>query len=609
MAYKALYRTYRPSTFDEVAGQQHIVKTIKNALATGKLAHAYLFTGPRGTGKTTMAKLLAKALNCEEGLGHQCNMCKNCRAIMEGSHPDVLELDAASNNSVDDVRELIDKVKYGTILGRYKVYIIDEVHMLSTGAFNALLKTLEEPPEHVIFILATTEPHKILPTILSRCQRYDFTKVSDKDIKERLRVVLEEEEIPFDEKAVDLIISLCDGGMRDALSILDQVLRYSGDKLNEQDIMDVFAIESTSEKLALLNSIINSDTQDVLKRLNNYILKGTDIKRLTDDLLGILKDILIYQTSANSEYLNYLNEQQASELSACLNEEETMKMIEALLNAQKDFKNVPSITSLFQVVVLNMCLIRKGKKKVVQNNFDIPNFQEEIEPEKDSIAEVKPNPVVEQPKPDPVVEPEPVIKEVQPEPEPIPEPVKEVVPEPVKPVEEVKPIIKEEKHEETSLFDFDFNQIEVPESITYIHGTLKEDRFEIPDEMMIQIMVMSKKDIKNHLLDSWNDLKKLTAHPTLSKSASMLMDGRVLVSSNDVLILEYPFKKQMEKLNLIANQKDLQTVIKTVFGKEMFVYAVDRGESVRLQQIFINKKQVNKLPRINEIDIKIERKD
>ena len=153
MAYKALYRTYRPSTFDEVAGQQHIVKTIKNALATGKLAHAYLFTGPRGTGKTTMAKLLAKALNCEEGLGHQCNMCKNCRAILDGTHPDVLELDAASNNSVDDVRELIDKVKYGTILGRYKVYIIDEVHMLSTGAFNALLKTLEEPPEHVLFFL------------------------------------------------------------------------------------------------------------------------------------------------------------------------------------------------------------------------------------------------------------------------------------------------------------------------------------------------------------------------------------------------------------------------------------------------------------------------
>ena len=163
--------------------------------------------------------------------------------------------------------------------------------------------------------------------------------------------------------------------------------------------------------------------------------------------------------------------------------------------------------------------------------------------------------------------------------------------------------------EETSLFDFNFNQVEVPDSTTYISGTLKEDRFEVPDEMMIDIMVMSKKDIKNQLLNSWNDLKKLTAHPTLSKFASMLMDGHVLVSSNDILVLEYPFKKTAEKLNLIANQKDLQTVIKTVFGKEMFVYAVDRGESVRLQQIFINKKQVNKLPRINEIDIKIERKD
>ena len=609
MAYKALYRTYRPTTFDEVAGQQHIVKTIKNALATNKLAHAYLFTGPRGTGKTTMAKLLAKALNCEEGLGHQCNMCKNCRAILDGTHPDVLELDAASNNSVDDVRELIDKVKYGTILGRYKVYIIDEVHMLSTGAFNALLKTLEEPPEHVIFILATTEPHKILPTILSRCQRYDFTKVSDKDIKERLRVVLEEEEIPFDEKAVDLIISLCDGGMRDALSILDQVLRYSGDRLNEQDIMDVFAIESTSEKLSLLESIINSDAQDVLKRLNNYILKGTDIKRLTDDLLGILKDILIYQTSANTEYLNYLNESQARDLSSLLSEEETMKMIEALINAQKDFKSVPSISSLFQVVVLNMCMIRKNaKKKVIQNNFDIPGFEEEIEPEQETVAEVKPTPVIETPKveekqPEPVVEP---IKEEEPE---VVEEVKPVEPEPVK-VEEVKVEVKEEpKQEETSLFDFNFNQVEVPESTMYIFNTVREDKFEISDDLMVQIMVLSKKDIKNSLLNTWGDLKKLTAHPTLSKFAGMLMDGHVLVASKDILVLEYPFKKTAEKINLIANQKDIQTVIKTVFGKEMFVYAVDRGDSVRLQQIYVNKLQVGKLPKANNIDIKIERKN
>ena len=293
MAYKALYRTYRPQTFEEVAGQEHIVRTLKNALATGKIAHAYLFAGPRGTGKTTMAKLFAKALNCEEGIGHQCNACRNCLSIIDGSHPDVLELDAASNNGVDEIRELIDKVKYGTILGKYKVYIIDEVHMLSQGAFNALLKTLEEPPEHVIFILATTEPHKILPTILSRCQRYDFNKVSEKDIKERIRTILLSENIEYNEDAIDLIVSLADGGMRDALSILEKVLAYSGNKLVAKDVLDIFALESKEEKIKLIESIVHHDMHDVLSRLNNYISKGTDIKRLTEDLLVILKDIVI----------------------------------------------------------------------------------------------------------------------------------------------------------------------------------------------------------------------------------------------------------------------------------------------------------------------------
>ena len=271
MAYQALYRTYRPTRFEEVAGQQHIVKTLRNALATGKIAHAYLFAGPRGTGKTTMAKLLAKALNCDEGIGCQCNECKNCTAINDGTHPDVLELDAASNNGVDEIRELIDKVKYGAFLGRYKVYIIDEVHMLSAGAFNALLKTLEEPPSHVIFILATTEPHKILPTILSRCQRYDFSKVSEGDIRSRIKTVLEKEHIGYNEDAVNLIISLADGGMRDALSMLDQVLAYSGDQLNVEDVLEIFSLESTEEKINLIKSISRGDTSDVLKRYLKFL--------------------------------------------------------------------------------------------------------------------------------------------------------------------------------------------------------------------------------------------------------------------------------------------------------------------------------------------------
>ena len=198
MSYQAFYRTYRPQKFSEVVGQKAVIKTLRNALSENKIAHAYLFCGPRGTGKTTMARLFAKALNCEEGIGHECDVCQNCVAVKTGSHPDVFEIDAASNSGVDSVRDLIDQVRYQPILGRYKVYIIDEVHNMSSSAFNALLKTLEEPPANVVFILATTEPQKVLPTILSRVQRFDFTKVSDEDIISKMSEILEKENVTYE---------------------------------------------------------------------------------------------------------------------------------------------------------------------------------------------------------------------------------------------------------------------------------------------------------------------------------------------------------------------------------------------------------------------------
>ena len=559
MAYKALYRTYRPSTFDEVAGQEHIVKTLKNALATGKLAHAYLFAGPRGTGKTTMAKLLAKALNCDEGIGHQCNECKNCKAIIEGSHPDVLELDAASNNGVDEIRDLIDKVKYGTILGRYKVYIIDEVHMLSTGAFNALLKTLEEPPEHVIFILATTEPHKILPTILSRCQRYDFTKLSDSDIKSRLKEVLSKEGVSFNEEAIDIIISLADGGMRDALSILDQVLAYSNNKLETQDVLDIFALESKDEKLALLNSIISKDVADVLSRINRYISLGTDIKRLTDDLLLILKDILIYQSSRNTSCLEILNEDEAKTFFKRLDIEETLKMIDVVMSAQKDYKTVSSIIPLFEVTILKLITAKK----------DGTAYESILEQQ----VEEKPLPKVE--------------------------PAAPKMPEPQKPSEE-KPV---------SLFDQPVEEekpIVLSENVLVIKDTRKDNSFFINDDLMINVMVISKKEIKNQLLDEWSNLKRYITHPTLGKAASLLVDGRPLVASNKVLVIEYQFPTTAERANLIENQEAIQNVVETVFGKKMFVYAVSRKESVRCQQNYMNKLQISKLPKADTVNIEFE---
>ena len=555
MAYKALYRTYRPSTFDEVAGQEHIVKTLKNALATGKLAHAYLFAGPRGTGKTTMAKLLAKALNCDEGIGHQCNECKNCKAIIDGTHPDVLELDAASNNGVDEIRDLIDKVKYGTILGRYKVYIIDEVHMLSTGAFNALLKTLEEPPEHVIFILATTEPHKILPTILSRCQRYDFTKLSDKDIKNRLKAVLENEGVAYNDDAIDIIISLADGGMRDALSILDQVLAYSGNKLEVQDILNIFALESKDEKIALLNSIINKDVSDVLARVNRYVSLGTDIKRLTDDILLILKDILIYQSSRNISCLEVLNEEEAKLFFKYLSIEETMKMIDIIMAAQKDYKSVNSIIPLFEVTILKLVTTKKdGSPK-----------EEYIEP---------------LPKP----EPQPAIFKA-------PEPTKPEPQEPVslfdQPVEETKPVV-------------------LSKDVIVVKGTRNGESFFVDDDLMIDIMVVSKKEIKNQLLNNWSNLKRYIAHPDLGKAATLLVDGRPLVAGNKILVVEYQLPSTADRANLIENQEAIQNVVETVFGKRMFVYAVSRKDSVRSQQNYMNKLQISKLPKPDTINIEFE---
>ena len=578
MAYKALYRTYRPSTFEEVAGQEHIVRTLKNALATRKLAHAYLFAGPRGTGKTTMAKLLAKALNCDEGIGCQCNECKNCKAIIDGTHPDVLELDAASNNGVDEIRELIDKVKYGTILGRYKVYIIDEVHMLSTGAFNALLKTLEEPPEHVIFILATTEPHKILPTILSRCQRYDFTKLSDKDIKTRLQAVLEKEGVAYNSEAIDIIISLADGGMRDALSILDQVLAYSGNKLDVQDILDIFALESKEEKLALLNSIITKDVADVLQRINRYVALGTDIKRLTDDLLLILKDILIYQSSRNTDCLEVLNGQEASAYFKYLDIDETLKMIDIIMGAQKDYKNVSSIIPLFQVTILKMIAAKKdGLNEKAEQPMPKPALK----------------PVFEKP----VIKAEPV---KQPEPAPIPQPVKQ--PEPKKEVkqEELISLLDQPVEEEKA------PQIVLSKDVLVLKDSRKEESFFISDDLMINIIVTAKKDIKNNLLEHWSDLKKLITHPKLGKAATLLVDGRPLVASNRILVIEYQFTNLAERANLIENQENIQNVIQSTFGRKMFVYGVSRNESVRCQQNFMNRRQLGTLPKIDNINIEFE---
>lgn len=353
LAYQALYRTYRPSAFEEVSGQKHIVKTLENAVKQNKIGHAYLFCGPRGTGKTTIARLLAKAVNCE-GENPPCNECESCLAIQNGSHPDVIEIDAASNNGVDDVRDLIEKVKFAPTMGKYKIYIIDEVHMMSTSGFNALLKTLEEPPDYVIFILATTDPQKVLPTIISRCQRFDFGKISQEDIIGRIRDVLSKENIESDEESIQLIASLADGGMRDALSILDQCIAFSPDKLDVNVINEIYGITTVDEKINLLRYVKDKDTINLLQLYRKYVTQGIDIKRFSNDLIDLLKETIIYKRT-NGEGYSFINpKDKLSIIANDFDEKTCFRLISLLLETNEKLRFASNASAYFELCLLQM---------------------------------------------------------------------------------------------------------------------------------------------------------------------------------------------------------------------------------------------------------------
>lgn len=324
MSYVALYRTYRPKTFSEVYGQKVIVQTLQNALENEKFAHAYVFSGPRGTGKTSIAKIVAKTLNCRKApIKEACGECDICKGIDRGDVPDIIEIDAASNNGVDEIRDLREKVKYAPSVGKYKVYIIDEVHMLTQAAFNALLKTLEEPPKYVVFILATTEVHKIPATILSRCQRFDFKNIDLEDIKSNIKRIAEKENLDIDDQAIHAIATTAEGGMRDALSLLDQTLSFANGKITEDDVYKVSGGLSRRFIIDLLNLIIERKPQKTLELIHEVLKEGKDIQRMVADMIYALRDILLDKVTQGKNfesvqikipyiyaYLNILNELQ-----------------------------------------------------------------------------------------------------------------------------------------------------------------------------------------------------------------------------------------------------------------------------------------------------------
>lgn len=343
--YQALYRKYRPQKLDEIAGQEVVVKILKNAIKKDKISHAYLFCGPRGTGKTSIAKILAKTINCEHLEDFiPCDQCSSCTQINNKNSNDIIEIDAASNNGVDEIRELKNKINLVPNTSKYKVYIIDEVHMLTLGAFNALLKTLEEPPKHAIFILATTEPHKIPITILSRCQRLDFKKISQKDVVGRLKIICEKENITIEEEALVQIAKLCDGGMRDSIGMLDKLVSYCDESITLDDVNDINGIITKEELKQFIQMIINKNYKEIFEFIDELSNKGKNFVKIIDELIEYLRNILVDNvTNLQNNELNISND-------------EVIKYIEQFSNMSNLVKNASNPKIVFETNIIKMTI-------------------------------------------------------------------------------------------------------------------------------------------------------------------------------------------------------------------------------------------------------------
>lgn len=562
MAYQALYRKYRPTNFDEVVGQTHIIQTLKNAIVQNRIAHAYLFCGPRGTGKTSIAKIFAKTLNCTNNQDAPCGVCENCKMAANGSHPDIIEIDAASNNGVDEVRNLIDKVKYAPMQGKYKIYIIDEVHMMTSGAFNALLKTIEEPPAHVIFIFATTEPNKVLPTIISRCQRFDFNKVSMHDIKYRLSVVCKNEGIEIDENGLTLIAQLADGGMRDALSILDQCVAYCSSHIDVNDIRKIYGVVTSEDIGKLFYSVYKKDVDSFVKDIQKYSDMGMDIKRLTADFIHMLKDSLILDYSENSTLVSDMNKDMIRKYFKLASINFRIKCMEELMDTYNKYTYASNALDYLEASLLKISSYSYESKTHIidsdHNDFKEVEEEENYETSYDDTSDDS-------------------------------------------------DIIDKNTQKDDNNGVLEKSEISDVSRETLKQSENKNNKIILNDEFVIQLLVGATKMERSIDTNKFNNIGQFISSLEFGKYAATLRNSTIMASGSNYIVVcvsSEIFAKQINEFELNYGYEDFMEVL---LGKAKKVFALDKTQQSRVLDEFKERMISGNLPEPFQVHLK--RKD
>lgn len=562
MAYQALYRKYRPTNFDEVVGQTHIIQTLKNAIIQNRIAHAYLFCGPRGTGKTSIAKIFAKTLNCTNSQDAPCGVCENCKMAANGSHPDIIEIDAASNNGVDEVRNLIDKVKYAPMQGKYKIYIIDEVHMMTSGAFNALLKTIEEPPAHVIFIFATTEPNKVLPTIISRCQRFDFNKVSMHDIKYRLSIVCKNEGIEIDENGLTLIAQLADGGMRDALSILDQCVAYCSSHIDVNDIRKIYGVVTSEDIGHLFYSVYKKDVDSFVKDIQKYSDMGMDIKRLTADFIHMLKDSMILDYSENSTLVSDMNKDMIRKYFKLAPVNFRIKCMEDLMDTYNKYTYASNALDYLEASLLKISSYSyESKTHIIESDHNDYNEVEEEENYETSYDDTSDD--------SDIIE---------------------------------KSIQKDDNNgvlEKSEISDVSRETLKQSENTN--------NKIILNDEFVIQLLVGATKMERSIDTNKFNNIGQFISSLEFGKYAATLRNSSIMASGSNYIVVcvsSEIFAKQINEFELNYGYEDFMEVL---LGKAKKVFALDKTQQSRVKDEFKERMISGNLP--EPYQVRLKRKD